>query len=461
MRLAWFTPWPPQQTGVAGRSAELVPRLAARGHAVDVFVDEQRVPVEPGEAAPPAPGVVRVLTAHDFVWRQARGQYDLATYQIGNSTHHQFVWPYLFRYPGLAVLHDTKLHHARGHALLSRGRIHDYRAEFAWAHPATSPDAAELGVRGNAGAFYAQWPMVRGVLATSRLVAAHSGGAVRALRAAWPECAVRYVALGEGVDESVLDDRDDARRALGLTAGDLVFGVFGALTADKRVPQILRAFAKLRRRRPDARLVLAGRPDPALALDRRIDEAGVGGATVVAGELDDLAFDRAVAAVDVVISLRWPSAGETSGPWLRALSAGRPSILTELEQVTDVPTLDPRSMQPHGPGAGPGAPPSIALSIDILDEGHSLGLAMARLAESPALRSALGRAARAWWEAGHTMSRMADDYEAAMAEAASRPAPAGDVPAHLRPDPLRAARALVADVAPERATQVETLCGSP
>ncbi|HSG01752.1 MAG TPA: hypothetical protein VLA20_11495, partial [Vicinamibacterales bacterium] len=101
MRLAWFTPWPPQRSGIAGRSAELVPALAARGHAVDVYVHEQRVPVDQSAADDPvSPGSVRVLGAHDFIWRHARHPYDLPVYQVGNSALHDFLWPYLFRWPG-------------------------------------------------------------------------------------------------------------------------------------------------------------------------------------------------------------------------------------------------------------------------------------------------------------------------------------------------------------------------
>ena len=120
MRLAWFTPWPPDASGIAGRSAEIVPLLAARGHGIDVFVDERRVPVARSGAEAPSPGQVRVQSAHDFVWRAARGQYDLPVYQLGNSRLHEFIWPYLFGWPGLAVLHDARLHHARGRALLLR-----------------------------------------------------------------------------------------------------------------------------------------------------------------------------------------------------------------------------------------------------------------------------------------------------------------------------------------------------
>ncbi len=129
--------------GVAGRSAEVVPLLAGRGLGIDVFVDERVVPAA-GRASdgPPAPGEVRVQTAHDFPWRHARGQYDLVVYQLGNSSVHDFTWPYMYRWPGLVVLHDTSLHHARAQSLLGRLRLDAYRAEFAWNHPGVRPAAA-------------------------------------------------------------------------------------------------------------------------------------------------------------------------------------------------------------------------------------------------------------------------------------------------------------------------------
>src|SRR5687767_3140242 len=77
VRLAWWSPWPPQRSGIAGRSAELVPLLAARGHAVDVFVDARRVRLPPATNDQPAAGSWRVLNAHDFIWRHAKGHYDL------------------------------------------------------------------------------------------------------------------------------------------------------------------------------------------------------------------------------------------------------------------------------------------------------------------------------------------------------------------------------------------------
>src|SRR5262245_36833711 len=136
VRLAWFSPVPPVPSGVAVCTADLLNGLSGT-HAIDVYVDE-----------PVARLAADTRSAHDFVWQHRRSPYDLTVYQVGNSSHHDYLWPYLFRYPGLAVLHDAHLHHARAAALLRTRRADDYRAEFAASHPDASVDLAELAVAG-------------------------------------------------------------------------------------------------------------------------------------------------------------------------------------------------------------------------------------------------------------------------------------------------------------------------
>jgi glycosyltransferase involved in cell wall biosynthesis len=446
MRLAWFSPWPPQSSGIAGRSAALVTRLAAVGHAIDVFVDARAVPAVPidraASPAPPEPGRTRVLSAHDFPWRHARGQYDLAIYQLGNSTQHAYIWPYLFRWPGLTVLHDARVHHARGHALLSRHRVDDYRAELAFDQPDTAAAAAELGVAGFDGPYYALWPMTRALVAASRLTAVHTRGGAAALATASPDARIEYVPLGDGRDEPFTDDeRRAARAALGFSDEAIVFGAFGGLTADKRIPQILRAFAATRQRMPRARLLLAGAADPAVDIDGLAQTLGIRDALVTAGVLDDDAFDRAIAAVDVSLNLRWPTAVETSGPWVRAIAAARPTIVISLAHQAHVPSLDPRDWSRSHPARDP-----VTVAVDIVDEDHSLTLAMRRLAMDAALRASLGQAARAYWRAEHSETCMTEAFARVMAAAAEMPEPRAALPFHLRPDPSRHVANVLADI---------------
>jgi hypothetical protein len=89
------------------------------------------------------------------------------------------------------------------------------------------------------------------------------------------------------------------------------------------------------------------------------------------------------------------------------------------------------------------APPPVAVSIDVLDEDHSLRLALARLLDDGDLRGSLGVNARTCWAGRHTVAHMADGYARALGLAASRPAPAVELPAHLRPDALAHARAIL------------------
>jgi glycosyltransferase involved in cell wall biosynthesis len=443
MRLAWFSPWPPQPSGVAGRSAELVPLLTSRGYGIDVFVDERVVAVaKHTPATAPAPGEVRIQSAHDFVWRVGRNQYDLVVYQMGNSRLHQYIWPYLVRWPGLAILHDVRLHHARGRALISAKRHDAYRAEFAWSHPDARPDGAEAAIAGFGGSYYYMWPMVRVVLERSRVVAAHTRGGAAELQDAFPNHRIEYVALGSGrATLPTPDERAAWRRERGWEPDSVVFGVFGGLTAEKRVAQVLRAFRATLAREPRARLVLAGASDgfsdwPSVARWFQVEHQ-----VTFAGTLDDAAFEQTVAAVDVSINLRWPTAVETSGPWLQALAAGRPTIVTDLAHQTHVPTVDPRNWLPYD--AKRGAP--VAVGIDLLDEDHSLMLAMRRLAIDGDLRDKLGRTARGYWEREHSIERMVTEYDALLRRSIERPPDApSELPMPLAERPGRHVSTLVA-----------------
>ena len=447
-RLAFFSPWPPQPSGVATCAADVVPALAAAGHGVDVFVDEALVGASKGAAAPPSAGEVRVLGAHDFVWRHARAPYDLPIYQVGNSWAHGFVWPYLFQYPGLVVLHDARLHHARADALLRRRRARDYRAEFAYNHPDVPAGAAELAVRGFDGAYYYHWPMRRAIMDASRVVATHARGAVNMLREAHPGRTVEHITLGHGLKAI---DASAARRAfrarLGIPENALVFGLLGTASPEKRVAQILRAFASARQWAADARLLVAGQVDPLLPLNEMMDGFGLRDVIHVAGRLDDAQFDEAVVACDVGLNLRWPTAREVSGPWLRMLSAGLPTVIVDAAHHVDVRTLDPRTWLCHAPVPLEPNPEAraVAVGIDILDEEHSLRLALRRLGADAGLRLRLGAAARAYWESNHTVAAMAADYERVIALALALPAPAVDLPQHLRPDPMGHTREVIGD----------------
>jgi glycosyltransferase involved in cell wall biosynthesis len=453
MRLAWFSPLPPIRSGIADYSTDVLQAIAP-AHEVDVFVQSR------AELAWSVPAGVHVHPAHDFPWRQHRTPYDLIVYQLGNAWCHEYVWPYMLQFPGLVVLHDGQLHHARAWSLLRRNRRDDYRAELRYAHPDLERDAAEIGIAGFDGPIYYAWPLLRGVVESARLTVVHSQGLARDLAAEFPGAAVSRVRMGVP-DPWTLCDRQTARAAIrqrhGIDNDAFVLVSFGGITPEKRPGPILRALAAAVAHRPDLRLLFIGQTSEHYDVFADAVLHGVSERVTATGYVSDEDLPLYLASADAALCLRWPSARETSASWIRCLAAGLPIVTTDLAHQGELPLLDPRSWTVVHGETSLTTPDAIAIGIDILDEDHSLALALRRLAVDEELRRALGRAARSHWEAHHTVAHMKGDYLAAIDRAAALPAPRVSLPAHLRPDAL----AHVRDVLGPFGSRVSSLIPRP
>jgi glycosyltransferase involved in cell wall biosynthesis len=445
-RLAWFTPLPPSTSGVARYSVEVLPVLAGT-HDIDVFVDGSTGDVEP------LPAGIPVFSAHDFVWKHDRRRYDLVVYQMGNASWHDYMWGYVTRYPGLAVLHDGQLHHARALSLRTQRRFDDYLEEFLFSHP-VEPDIAELGVAGLLGPLLFLWPLRRAIVDTARLILVHNEWLAERIREEHPGTPVQAIDMGVAAPVSDPDARARVRARHGIPEEAVVFVALGSMTPEKRIPEAVRALAACTETMPDARLVLVGQPvkhyDPRADAER----LGVADRVTITGFVPHADLAEYLAAADVCLCLRWPTSRETSAVWLRCLAAGRATIVSDLVHTVEIPTLDPRTwtvLFGHRDLANPLEPPPpvepVAVSIDGLDEEHSLQLAMRRLGADTSLREALGRRALRLWLDRFTLERMVQAYQAvidAALLAPSRPNRAA-LPAHFSADGTSYARRVLSD----------------
>jgi glycosyltransferase involved in cell wall biosynthesis len=421
-RIAWFSPLPPVRSGIAAYSAELVPRLAP-AHDIDCFSE---------------------VTARDFLWKARRHPYDLVVYQLGNAPCHDYMWGYLAAFPGLVVLHDARLHQARARDLLRQERYDDHRREFWNDHPDVRRDFVEYAVAGLGGPIYYCWPMLRLVMRTARLVAVHNPRVAADLREEFPDSAVEAIhlgtpAIGSCVPGAAAPGRGQVRASLGVADQAVLFTAFGKITAEKRIGAILRAFDAVAGERADVHLLLAGDAAdyPALAQERA---ASAHARRIhVRDYVPEGAIGDYLAASDACLCLRWPTALETSASWLQCLAAARPTVISDLAHLVDIPTIDLRSRRAFPASADP-----VAIAIDLLDEDAALAAAMRALAGDPQLRASLSRAGHAYWSERHTLEVMAGDYERLLTVAAARTAPiVNDLPAHFTDDHSALARRIV------------------
>ena len=411
MRVAWFSPFPPAPTGVARYSADVLPMLEAAGLGIDRYEE---------------------INAHDFVWRRRLTPYDVVVYQLGNSQWHDYMWAYLFQYPGLVVLHDPRVHHARAAQLFRARRMDDYRREFTHNHPHASPSAAEYAIEGLRGAAFYYWPMVRTVVESAQLIAVHNEFVANGLRDAYPSARIERIHQGVPALPSPPDAPARIRQRHNIPRDSLVFVAFGLVTTEKRIEPMLRAFSVLGKgssRGASAHLLLVGASGLA-NLDALVDAHRLADRVHVTGYVADESIADYLATADVSLSLRWPTAEETSRTWAESLSASKPTIVSALPHTADVPSLDATTWRPSSRTQEP-----VAVSVDLLDEDASLLAAMSRLAEDKSLRERLGTAGHEYWRREHQMSLMAADYLRLINEAAAMPPPAVQrLPAHVADD---------------------------
>jgi hypothetical protein len=275
VRLAWFSPLPPSASGIAAYSAEILPLIAARGFEIDTYT---------------------ALNAHEFVWRHRRTPYDLTIYQLGNATCHDYMWAYLFRYPGLVVLHDLQLHQARALHLTKRWqpRLDDYIAEVRANHPGAPADLPYLVLARMADRMYQHWPLTRLVIERSRTTAVHNQWVAEDLRAKHPDATIRWFEMGVAASTGRSGGKStsirNVRATLGIPPDAFVIIALGGVTPEKRVPQLLRAVSAISSRHRNVHLLFVGAPASHYDVREDAETSGLADRIHIAGFVADTAL---------------------------------------------------------------------------------------------------------------------------------------------------------------------------
>ncbi len=411
MKLSFLSPLPPAPTGIADYTRTLVDALAARkpDWTLETF-DESG-------AASASPPLSEVLGR------------TLPVYHMGNSPYHDFVYPYLFRYPGVVVLHDLVLHHARLAYYMKSPEVEAYRrdmgdtskrdraierlkgyeAEVGVAYPREGASIAEIAIRMGGGRLLYDYPLNELVARSAKMVLVHSRDSRDRVVRSCPGRLVRYVRMGVELPAPVA--REEARRRLGLGPG-LIIASLGWVTPEKRISHALSALKRLIANGIDVHYLLVGTTVPHFDPLSEARELGVADRVTLTGRVSEEDFRLYTFASDVCLNLRYPSAGETSAALLHLLAAGRAVLITDQVHHLDLPdeTVARSSMDGNEDG----------LYCDLLD-----------LLRDPRKRKRLEVSARRFVAAERSVRAMVNDYVQCLEEAANLPAP--EIAGHALP----------------------------
>jgi glycosyltransferase involved in cell wall biosynthesis/SAM-dependent methyltransferase len=362
IKVAFFSPLPPARSGIADYSAALVEELGKLAR-VTVF------------ASKPA--------------RFDPSEFDLSLYQIGNNACHDFCYETALEHPGVVVIHEANLHHLIADITIKRG---DWDAYLDAVADEGLPGAVEYARRVRAlevAPDYEGLPMLRRLLARSKAAVVHSRCVESELRRAGFSGPIATIPHGAWIPEA---SRSEYRYRLGLDEASPLIGIFGFLKPYKRIAESLRAFRRLIRVAPSAKMILVGEPHPDFPLQSLIRSLELNDSARVLGFRPIDEFVGYVAACDMVLNLRYPTVGENSGTLMRALGLGKAVIVSDVGSFCELPS-------------------NVCLKtpVDSTEEDHLFEY-LNLLVSRPEIRRELGARARAWVETECAWPKVARKY---------------------------------------------------
>jgi glycosyltransferase involved in cell wall biosynthesis len=375
-------------TGIADYSFELLPLVAERA-------DVRVVCPSPGRfRRVKAPSGIAVVTPERLAKGAARP--DATIYHLGNNPFHEFVYEAAVERPGIAVFHDFVMHHLLAAVTVELRRdAGRYRDILETEYGALGTRLAELRVRRVATEFEKFiFPLCGHIARASRAIVVHSHDARQRMSELAPNVPIAVIPAHGGSPPPAVAGltRASARAELGIPPDTFVVGHFGFITRPKQPAAVVGGFANLAQARSDAVLLMVGADHTGGGLDRLIAHHRLEGRVRVVGFVDLPSFYRHLRASDVMVSLRYPSAGETSAVVARALAEGRATIVNNLQAFAELPD-------------------DVALKVEIdAEQAQALGAHLIRLAEDPDLKASLEGGARRYAIEVLDSARCAEQY---------------------------------------------------
>lgn len=396
-RLAYFSPMPPEKTGVADYAYNLFKELR-KHYRIDVYHHDNYIPdVTWTDQAD------SVASISMFQRMLCRRDYHGIVYQMGNSRYHQYLYPMLLTRPGVTTLHDFCL---GGFHLWYGFGLGCQREYFAKQLAHSSPDqAAELMALlerhadepekvitacARRGAY-----MNREIFEKSSRVVVHSPWCIERLEESAPDLLKKAVVIVHGATPGRITDAERAaiRRRFDVAQDAFVVSAFGFIHPDKMSGESLQSFKSLAERNPRAIFLFVGQAADNGYTRNTAEELGVLDRVRFLGRQSGADFADLAAITDIGFNLRRPPTnGETSGALLNLLRWGVPTIVTDVGTFSDYPD-------------------SVVRKVAWETDGQAgLDRALDELADNPARRENLGRFAWEHVQNLHDWPRVAEQY---------------------------------------------------
>jgi glycosyltransferase involved in cell wall biosynthesis len=325
-KIAWVSPFPPQKSGVANYSYWVVKALNPYID-IDLYYDRQEPSVE----------IQREFDVYPIsVLPDRLKEYDETVYHLGNhSGFHKKIYELAWNFPATIVLHDYNLSAFMRDAFYRKANMTLYEQALVNGSDESEHNVLN-GLLSRIGRNVETNPMSHAVVNRSRKVIVHH----RWIKNQFPKSDhIRVIPHFAQINHHpTAKEIDSFKTRFLIKESDFLISCLGFTNTNKLPGLQVKVVEKLLAQGYPAHLLFAGETAPDVRRLQAEVESGSNRENITfTGYLDDIEYFSAIFASDVIINLRNPSMGEASGTLMQALAAGKPTIISDLNQYKEFP----------------------------------------------------------------------------------------------------------------------------
>ncbi|MGM7763797.1 glycosyltransferase [Yersinia enterocolitica] len=384
LKLAYVSPLPPERTGIAKYSNDLIPGLA-KFYEIDV-VCEQAVIASNFQSSR-----INIINSESFL--ENSDDYDHVLYHVGNSPYHEYMYKLIALVPGVICLHDFYMSNYLRYVESRNGMLGEWEKELFISHgyPAIIERAE---VEDDEYIMY-KYPSNFSLLASAKGIISHSFYS-QDLARQWYNNKItqNWHVIPLLRKEPIKKDKRDVRKILNLEETDFIICSFGMLDSSKLNDVIIKAFNESGFKSLDrVKIIFVGESNGSYKekIDQLISDLQLNNKIIVTGWVDDDTYCNYLMAADIGIQLRSRSRGETSAALLDCLNYGLPTIYNANGSMAEIDS-------------------NIACRLNDDFDIDEITSALNKLYEDKTLRSSLSILTKKYIEKQHSPSYCAEQF---------------------------------------------------
>jgi glycosyltransferase involved in cell wall biosynthesis len=330
-KIAVVTPWPEQATGIANYIYKLTPFLA-KFFDVDIFVDDS-VDKSPWTEN-------RWGGLYSIAELEKRSKtYDHIIYQFGNNAdYHSGIYKAALKYRGIGEVHDYNLQPFFYHAYYLKRDIRTYADALELAYGVEGKRLYERVIERDTSPDGVRYPMAHVFREICDAVIFHNHWSCAQIKERRDIYIVPHASFEkETIDpEKRLKTEADIIKKIRRREDEFLIGCFGFINANKRPEQLLAAIYGLVEKGYKIRVAFFGKLNYN-SLKEIVAEKKMQDIVAVTGYLSKQEYEVGMSLCDLIVNLRYPSMGESSGTLCEAFQYGKPVLVSDINQYTEFP----------------------------------------------------------------------------------------------------------------------------